>query len=59
MIKIMKKEYFKPEMSVLPCEQDLLIGSRVHTDDPQSPGGALSRQGRFTTSDYDWSEEDE
>jgi len=45
----MKKTYLKPTTITIhlePCK--LLEGSKVYTDDPQSPGKALSRQARFT-----------
>ena len=50
----MKKAYLKPTTITIhlePCK--LLIGSDVYTDDPQSPGNALSRQARFTRGEFE------
>lgn len=56
-----KKAYSKPVFIIenIDMRHTILIGSGAYTDDPKNPRVALSRQGRFTTSDYDWSEEDE
>ena len=50
----MKKTYLKPTTITIflePCK--LLEGSKVYTDDPQSPGNALSRQARFTRGEFE------
>jgi hypothetical protein len=45
----MKKEYIKPEVKVVKLQQQLSLlagsggGDGVHTDEPKSPGSALSR----------------
>jgi hypothetical protein len=43
----MKKEYIKPEVKVVKLQQQLSLlagsGDSVHTDEPKSPGSALSR----------------
>lgn len=54
----MKKAYLKPTTITIhlePCK--LLDGSKVYTDDPQSPGKALSRQARFTRGGFEEDEE--
>lgn len=46
----MKKSYLKPSTITIhlePCK--LLEGSKVYTDDPQSPGSAMSRRSRFAS----------
>ena len=45
----MKKEYMKPAMQVVMIREQISLlagsgGSGIHTDDPQSPGGAISRE---------------
>ena len=50
----MKKKYLKPSTKLIllkPCK--LLQGSKVYTDDPQSPGSALARQCRFDSGGYE------
>ena len=50
----MKKTYLKPSAITIPLEPcKLLEGSKVYTDDPQSPGKALSRQARFIRGGFD------
>ena len=52
----MKKEYSKPCLMTIIIQQTthLLQGSGVHTDDPQTPGSALSRE-----NDSWWDDEEE
>lgn len=50
----MKKAYLKPTTITIhlePCK--LLEGSKVYTDDPQTPGSAMSRSARFTRGGFD------
>lgn len=56
-----KKAYSKPIFIIVNIDMrhKILIGSGAYTDDPKNPRAALSRQSRLTTTDYDWSEEDE
>ena len=50
----MKKEYSKPSLRTMLLQpSQLLQGSGVYTDDPQSPGKALSRRHGV------WEEEEE
>ena len=54
----MKKSYLKPSTITIhlePCK--LLEGSKVYTDDPQSPGSAMSRSARFTRGGFENDEE--
>lgn len=54
----MKKTYLKPSAITIPLEPcKLLEGSKVYTDDPQTPGSALSRQARFTRGGFEDDEE--
>ena len=50
----MKKPYMKPAMQVVKIQHQCHIltvsGGGFHTDDPQPPGGAMSRE-------YDWDDE--
>jgi len=53
----MKKVYMKPSMHIVKIQQTHIIctspGSGAHGDDPQNPGGAMSR--RFDGwDDEDW-----
>ena len=52
----MKNDYSKPCIKTILIQQTshILEGSGVYTDDPQSPGSALSRQNR----DNSWWDED-
>ncbi len=47
----MKKEYKKPliELEEVDTLDNLLEGSKIYKDDPQSPGSAMSRDSRYST----------
>ena len=57
-----KKVYIAPKTQVTILQQSICIlagspGDTIHTDDPQTPGGAMSRQGREQLWDV-WDDEE-
>ena len=55
----MKKDYIKPTQRIITIQSACIIcqsgGTGVHNDDPQHPGGAMSRSYYLT----DWDDEDD